>query len=351
MRNCIPTIGNRTRSPTRAPTSAGPTSTAGRSTSCSATRTRAKRVNRSAPCTMTRSARSISPIGQTRPGSRADNVPAHQARTGSRNQPGFGHRSGQVDGTASRHRSAASATARVSSVCSSPANRRAAARMPIAAKAIPAIRRSAFSVCRPTSNPASRSRAATTRPAARATRCSTLPALPFPAAASAPIETSTIWADTDFGRVGAYAIRQLVAVRSLTDPRQYTDVHEWLTNKFTNPAVRTVADFVPERGCGPRETGLSQSGGRRRRKPPRVSLGPAGVHRRELQGLDPGTVLRLCRYAQGPGILLGRQLLHRYGRRRCPALQPQRKRRRCRRSRCLAGRHSAPGESTTSSIT
>ena len=77
-------------------------------------------------------------------------------------------------------------------------------------------------------------------------------------AASAPVpgsglctdRTSTIWADTDFGRVGAYAIRQLVAVRSLTDPRQYTDIHEWLTNKFTNPAVRTVADFVPERGPG-----------------------------------------------------------------------------------------------------
>ena len=63
-------------------------------------------------------------------------------------------------------------------------------------------------------------------------------------------KTSTIWSDTDFGRVGAYVIRQLVGVRSLTDPRQYTDIHEWLTNKFTNPAVRTVSDFVPERGAG-----------------------------------------------------------------------------------------------------
>jgi len=52
-------------------------------------------------------------------------------------------------------------------------------------------------------------------------------------AASAPVpgsglctdRTSTIWGDTDFGRAGAYAIRQLVAVRTLTDPRQYTDVH------------------------------------------------------------------------------------------------------------------------------
>jgi hypothetical protein len=62
--------------------------------------------------------------------------------------------------------------------------------------------------------------------------------------------TSTIWSDTDFGRVGAYAIRQVVGVRSESDPRRYTDIREWLTNKFTNPAVRTVADFVPARGSG-----------------------------------------------------------------------------------------------------
>ena len=62
--------------------------------------------------------------------------------------------------------------------------------------------------------------------------------------------TSTIWSDTDFGRVGAYAIRQVVGVRSQTDPRKYTDTREWLTNKFTNPAVRTVADFVPAKGSG-----------------------------------------------------------------------------------------------------
>ena len=45
--------------------------------------------------------------------------------------------------------------------------RRAAARMPIAARAMPATRRSASSVCRPTSRRASPSDAATTRPAAR----------------------------------------------------------------------------------------------------------------------------------------------------------------------------------------
>jgi hypothetical protein len=77
-------------------------------------------------------------------------------------------------------------------------------------------------------------------------------------AAGAPIpntglctdKTSTIWADTDFGRVGAYAIYQLIGVRSLTEPGKYTDIREWLTNKFTNPASRAVADFVPARGSG-----------------------------------------------------------------------------------------------------
>ena len=50
-------------------------------------------------------------------------------------------------------------------------------------------------------------------------------------------------------------------MRSLTDPRQYTDVHEWLTNKFTNPAVRTVADFVPERGPGRAKQDYRSAGG------------------------------------------------------------------------------------------
>lgn len=63
-------------------------------------------------------------------------------------------------------------------------------------------------------------------------------------------KTSSIWSDTDFGRVGAYAIYQLIGVRSLTDPGKYTDIREWLTNKFFNPASRAVADFAPARGSG-----------------------------------------------------------------------------------------------------
>jgi len=62
--------------------------------------------------------------------------------------------------------------------------------------------------------------------------------------------SSSIWADTDFGRAGAYGIRHLVGLRSTTDPAVYTDTREWMTNKFTNVAVRTVADFVPGRRPG-----------------------------------------------------------------------------------------------------
>ncbi|HEV7716456.1 MAG TPA: hypothetical protein VGO53_12740 [Steroidobacteraceae bacterium] len=62
--------------------------------------------------------------------------------------------------------------------------------------------------------------------------------------------TSTITGTSEFGRVGSYGIRHLVGMRSADDPRMYTNTREWLTNKFTNVAARTVADFVPERGAG-----------------------------------------------------------------------------------------------------
>jgi hypothetical protein len=51
---------------------------------------------------------------------------------------------------------------------------------------------------------------------------------------------STIWADTPFGRAGAYAIRHLVAIRSEADPARYADTRPWLTNKFTNVVTRAV---------------------------------------------------------------------------------------------------------------
>jgi hypothetical protein len=55
---------------------------------------------------------------------------------------------------------------------------------------------------------------------------------------------STIRADTPFGRAGAYAIRHLVGIRSETDPAIYGDTLPWLTNKFTNVAVRAAGDRV-----------------------------------------------------------------------------------------------------------
>jgi len=53
---------------------------------------------------------------------------------------------------------------------------------------------------------------------------------------------SSIWADTPFGRAGAYGIRHLVGIRSETDPSIYADTRPWLTNKFTNVAVRAVTE-------------------------------------------------------------------------------------------------------------
>jgi hypothetical protein len=62
--------------------------------------------------------------------------------------------------------------------------------------------------------------------------------------------TSTIYANTPMGRISATALQQRVGLRSLSDPRQFTDVQRWLTNKFVNATARTVNDFRPERGPG-----------------------------------------------------------------------------------------------------
>jgi len=62
--------------------------------------------------------------------------------------------------------------------------------------------------------------------------------------------SSSAWADTEAGRIGGVAVWNLVGLRSKTDPRLYTGIHEWLTNKFANVTPRTVRDFVPARGPG-----------------------------------------------------------------------------------------------------
>jgi hypothetical protein len=62
--------------------------------------------------------------------------------------------------------------------------------------------------------------------------------------------TSSVWANTNVGRTSAIGVKQRVGVRSTTDPRIYSDTHDWLTNKFANVTVRTVQEFDVQRGAG-----------------------------------------------------------------------------------------------------
>jgi len=62
--------------------------------------------------------------------------------------------------------------------------------------------------------------------------------------------SSTAWAKTDVGRISGIGLKNLIGVRSATDPRRYLNTREWLTNKFSNVTPRTVRDFVPARGAG-----------------------------------------------------------------------------------------------------
>jgi len=60
--------------------------------------------------------------------------------------------------------------------------------------------------------------------------------------------TSSAWADTPVGRISGVAVHNLIGIRSTEDPRRYTNVRRWLTNKFSNPAFRTVERFDPTEG-------------------------------------------------------------------------------------------------------
>jgi hypothetical protein len=62
--------------------------------------------------------------------------------------------------------------------------------------------------------------------------------------------SSSAWADTEVGRISGIAVKNLVGIRSTADPRRYTTIREWMTNKFLNVTPRTVADFEPARGSG-----------------------------------------------------------------------------------------------------
>ena len=62
--------------------------------------------------------------------------------------------------------------------------------------------------------------------------------------------SSSAWANTDVGRISSMGLKNLVGVRSPSDPRRYTDTKAWFTNKFANVTLRTVRDFTPARGSG-----------------------------------------------------------------------------------------------------
>jgi hypothetical protein len=73
---------------------------------------------------------------------------------------------------------------------------------------------------------------------------------PVPGSGLCSDPTSSMATATNFGRVASTTMKLLIGMRNATDPRKYTDIREWRTNKFINVASRPVADFVPERGAG-----------------------------------------------------------------------------------------------------
>jgi hypothetical protein len=61
---------------------------------------------------------------------------------------------------------------------------------------------------------------------------------------------SSMYTDSEYGRVVTVAMQLLVGIRNESDPRKYEDIRSWITNRFINTAFRPAADFVPERGAG-----------------------------------------------------------------------------------------------------
>lgn len=62
--------------------------------------------------------------------------------------------------------------------------------------------------------------------------------------------SSSAWANTEVGRISGMGLKNLIGLRNTSDPRRYTDIIEWRTNKFANVTLRTVYDFVPAQGSG-----------------------------------------------------------------------------------------------------
>jgi len=73
---------------------------------------------------------------------------------------------------------------------------------------------------------------------------------PVPESGLCVDHSSSLWQETQGGRVAAVAMKQRIALRSVTDPNRYQGISDWLTNKFINTTVSTVQDFGPGRGAG-----------------------------------------------------------------------------------------------------
>jgi hypothetical protein len=58
---------------------------------------------------------------------------------------------------------------------------------------------------------------------------------------------SSMWSESDYGRVSSVAWKHIVGVRAGPNSGTYAHTRRWLTNKFINVATRVVTDFAPER--------------------------------------------------------------------------------------------------------
>ena len=109
--------------------------------------------------------------------------------------------------------------------------------------------------------------------------------------------TSSIWADTDVGRMTAAAIGQRVSMRNTDDPRKYSDNREWLTTKFLNVTATTVERFDPGTASNQDYKPATGNGGKRR-----VFLwGRPGFVGVKAQGRSLGLYFAYTDLPEGPG--------------------------------------------------
>jgi hypothetical protein len=75
--------------------------------------------------------------------------------------------------------------------------------------------------------------------------------------------TSTVWTEAGPGRTAGATVKLLIGIRSLEDPRRYTNTREWHTNKFANVAIRTVSRFDPAQASPDYQPARGQADGQR----------------------------------------------------------------------------------------